>query len=243
MRATAKPRASRNALVTTAFTLIELLVVIAIIAILASLLLPALTKAKQRAQLADCLSNLRQLGIANALYLNDNGDQFPFSGRSWPDMPFIDVLNLVNPYVSTNNQSFYKCPADRGTGWNYSIAPALGLATNLLPFACSYHYYYQFYMDDGGGSLTRRKLSEVVHPSEKIIRSCFASLPGTFFDVTSAQARTHGGHGAKGMSLLMVDSHSQFVPWTKLNPTSYNGADPNYNFDWTAGGLTGADLQ
>jgi len=115
------------------FTLIELLVVIAIIAILAAILFPVFARAREKARQTSCLSNMKELGLGELMYVQDYDEHFS------PNYSYSDGGNqlfwwddMIQPYV--NNRQIFICPSDEPAEYTYRRPPGL---PNPLQFSYS----------------------------------------------------------------------------------------------------------
>ena len=231
-RLPARPRA--NALL--GFTLIELLVVIAIIAILAGMLLPALSRAKSRAQQTYCLNNTRQIGVAVSIYGQDYGNRIPLArnwGRQWADDHALRtdpvwLPELLVPYIGTNTskprkeetsiklyqsrQGIYSCPVAIRTKLKPG-APGSGFTEDKFfgNDGVTYVWNHIYLTKDGGTYETSRPVSgradtAVLNPSKATLTW---EIP--YWDSTTMPH-------SKGMNLVLADGHSERVLGSPKEP-------------------------
>src|SRR5271170_963496 len=130
-RSTAFASSGRTRFRSNAFTLIELLVVIAIIAILAAMLLPALSKAKQKAQAISCMNSLKQLTLGWIMYSGDNSSKLAPNGGAYGGTGFTPPTP-TDPRLQPGAAWYQWCPGDMSTFNQY--------ATNFVQVGAIYSY-------------------------------------------------------------------------------------------------------
>lgn len=241
------------------FSLIELLVVIAIIAILASIIFPVFASAREKGHSATCQSNLRQIGVAFQLYMEDYDSTYPCTGDfhlwmgrwwRWTLKPYLalsanqgDAAHPNDPRYSTGNaKNILLCPSDPSDPTQYD--------------STSYAYSMSFYYDPAqinamtaaestysypGQDCIPQSESSVAYPANKALVTEWLSNHtsphvGWWGDYASGSWGSNAWEGAR--NYLFADGHCRYLRARQIHPANDGFPDINLTHD----GIQGKDV-